>query len=307
MVPSASPVLYCPPTTKLDSRELLDRICVRPPYFALEALRCDDQDLLAEVQAELPRSAELGPIQGAELSRHAAIAGLCVAAMAQPDDQRRYYLAQRATYWGFANRAPYGSRITLRASLLDLTRREATARIHASAGGQPLAEVEVQYTILTDNAFARLFRSRERADIVGQPLDRMPPLPAGRLSREGDLWTRHIAEVPVAACAGHFERYPAMPVAILMGQLSQLAGLSLGQDQPFWIPQASVEAHDFCWAGEPVTFSARATTREGDLNHFACQAVASERTVGQMQLTLQRPTEKPAQQDIDGTFLTGTD
>jgi len=289
MFHTVAPVLNLPIEVNLDPSDLLRRICVRPPYFALQALQVDGSDLYAEVHAELPRSAELGPIQGAELSRHAAIAGLCVAALAQPNDQRRYYLAQRATYRGFANTASYGSRVTLQATLLDLTRREATARISASAGGHPLAEVEVQYTILTDNAFARLFRSRERPDVVGQPLDRMPPLPQGQLFQDGETWRRHIAEVPVAACAGHFERYPAMPVAILMGQLSQLAGLSLGQDQPFWIPQASVEAHDFCWAGEPVTFSARATTREGDLNHFACQAVASERTVGHMLLTLQRP------------------
>ncbi|MBB6015425.1 hypothetical protein HLB42_19020 (plasmid) [Deinococcus sp. D7000] len=291
MVPSASPVLCRPTSPRLDAHDLLGRICVRPPYFALDALRREDQDLLAEVQAELPPSAELGPIQGAELSRHAAIAGLCAAALAQPDDQRRYYLAQRAAYQGFASHAPYGARITLRAGLLDLTRREATARIQASAAGQPLAEVEVQYTILTDNAFARLFRSRERPDFVGQPLDRMPPLPAGELSLEDGTWTRHIAEVPAAACAGHFERYPAMPVAILMGQLSQLAGLSLGEGAPFWIPQASVEAHDFCWAGESVTFGARATAQEGERHLFACQAVASERTVGRMQLTLQRPAD----------------
>jgi hypothetical protein len=289
MVPSSSPVTHRPTPLSLEASELLGRICVRPPYFALEALRREDQDLLAEVQAELPRSAELGPIQGAELSRHAAIAGLCAAALAQPDDQRRYYLAQRATYQGFANHAPYGARITLRACLLDLTRRDATARIHASAGGQALADVEVQYTILTDNAFARLFRSREQPDFVGQRLDRMPLLPAGTLSRHGQTWTRHIAEVPAAACAGHFERYPAMPVAILMGQLSQLAGLSLGEGQPFWIPQASVEAHDFCWAGEPVTFSAQATHRHEARHHFTCQAVASERTVGHMSLSLQRP------------------
>ncbi|WP_075833404.1 hypothetical protein [Deinococcus marmoris] len=279
----------CPVTPQpVHPAELLRRICVRPPYFALEHLHLDGQDLLAEVQAELPQSAELGPIQGAELSRHAAIAGLCVAALAQPDDQRRYYLAQRARYRGFVGDAPYGSRVTLRATLLGLTRREATARIQAVAGGQPLAEVEVQYTILTDNAFARLFRSRERPEFVAQTLDRMPLLPEGHVSHSGDTWRRHISEVPAAACAGHFERYPAMPVAILMGQLSQLAGLSLGEGQPFWIPQATVETQDFCWAGESVTFEAQATAAQEPLHHFACRAVASDRTVGQTQLTLQR-------------------
>ncbi|MDV6375177.1 hypothetical protein [Deinococcus arenicola] len=267
------------------------RICVRPPYFALSRLHQREGDVLAEVRAELAQGAESGPIQAAELSRHGAILGLCAAALAQPDEQRRYYLAQRASYRGFMNASPYGAGVTLQATLLDLSRREATARIQATAGGQPVAELEVQYTILTDNAFARLFRSRERPDFVAQTVGQMPLLPEGQLSHVGDTWTRHIDEVPAAACAGHFERYPAMPVAILMGQLSQLAGLSLGEGQPFWVSQASVEAHDFCWAGEAVTFTARAAASQGPLSHFDCQAAASERTVGQMQLVLQRLVE----------------
>lgn len=289
----AAPVLDRP--EPLDLAALLGRICVRPPYFALERLHLGQDgpgqgEVVAEVRAELPPGPELGPIQGAELSRHAAIAGLCAAALAQPDAQRRYYLAQRATYQGWLSSAPYGATVTLRAALLNLTRREATARIRADAGGRLLAEVEVQYTILTDSAFGRLFHSRERQTPSAPLPERMPLLPAGLLSRDADTWTRHIDCVPAEACAGHFERYPAMPVAILMGQLSQLAGLSLG-GQPFWIPHATVEARDFCWAGEAVTFQARALSASGDgdgARHFSCQATASDRPVGQMHLTLQR-------------------
>ncbi len=291
MFHTVMPVPSCPIEPNLDRAGVLRRICVRPPYFALERMQLHSEELVAEVQAELPRSAELGPIQGAELSRHAAIAGLCVAALAQPDDQRRYYLAGRATYRGFESHAPYGSSVTLRATLLNLTRREATARIQASVGGVPLAELEVQYTILTDSAFDRLFRSRQRPDFVAQTVDRMPPLPEGQLSHVGDTWIRRIAEVPAEACAGHFDRYPAMPVAILMGQLSHLAGLSLGQGQPFWIRHAAVEARDFCWAGEPVAFEAEAGAHQGLQHEFTCRAEASGRTVGQMQLTLQRSAE----------------
>ncbi|WP_229752797.1 hypothetical protein [Deinococcus aerophilus] len=272
----------------LSTDRLLARICVRPPYFALSDLSAEAGRLNATARAELPRSQELGPIQGAELSRHAAIAGLCAAALAQADDQRRYYLAQKAQYTGFLNDAPYGSVITLQAELLNLSKREATARIEAFAGGKPLAVVEVEYTILTDSAFSRLFRSRARPEFSAEGLGRMPALPDGTIQRDGPRWIRRIGEVPVQACAGHFDRYPAMPVAILMGQLSQLAGLSLGGDQAFFIPHAEVVAHDFCWAGESATFEVEETSAQAANHVFACQAEAAGRTVGQMQLTLSR-------------------
>ncbi len=275
------------PRTQINSEVLLQRICVRPPYFALRDLHADDGLLTATASAELPRGAECGPMQGAELSRHAAIAGLCVAALAQTDDQRRYYLAQKATYHGVPNPAPYGATVTLRAELLSLSKREATARIHALADGQPLAVVEVLYTILTDSAFSRLFRSRQQPGFGAFTYPSMPALPLGDIVQRGDRWTRTIREVPQEACAGHFDRYPAMPVAILMGQLSQLAGRALGEGQAFHVAQAQVDARDFCWAGESATFEVEAQGREGARTVFDCLASASDRTVGQMQLTLE--------------------
>jgi hypothetical protein len=56
--------------------------------------------------------------RAAELSRHAAIAGLCVEALGLQDHDRRYYLAKQAWYEGFENDVPHGAPIDLCARLL---------------------------------------------------------------------------------------------------------------------------------------------------------------------------------------------
>ncbi|GMA14321.1 hypothetical protein E5F05_02175 (plasmid) [Deinococcus metallilatus] len=271
-------------STPVDEAALLSRICVRPPYFALGDLSSSGETFSAKISAGLPQGAEVGPMQGAELSRHTAIAGLCSAALAQGDGKRRYYLAQQAWYEGFPSDAPYGAPVTLQAHLDALTKRAARATIRASVSGAPLARLEVEYTILTEAAFDRLFQSRRQPTSGAAALG---ALPTGRLERRGSTLIRSVERVPTEACAGHFEHYPALPVAILMGQLADLAGFELGNGQvPYRVVRASVEAQDFCWAGEAARFEVTPTESQGDLHMFACRAYANDRLTGNMQLTL---------------------
>lgn len=289
-VPFTGPIPVKP--ARVEEEALLSRICVRPPYFALREMAFDGETFAAQVRAEVPQGAELGPIQGADLSRHAAIAGLCRAALAQGDDKRRYYLAQQAWYEGHPSDAPYGSPVTLRASLADLSKRSARASIEATAQGAPLARLEVEYTVLTEAAFERLFQSRRRPTPESGAMAALPP---GHIERRGATLARALDHVPAEACAGHFEHYPAMPVAILMGQLAQLAGMGLGDGPvPYRVVRGRVEAQDFCWAGEPARFEVTPTAGDGGLHTFRCTAHASGRLTGSMDLTLQ-PVELAAQ------------
>jgi 3-hydroxymyristoyl/3-hydroxydecanoyl-(acyl carrier protein) dehydratase len=271
--------------TSVRRSDLLDRICVRPPYFALEHLGYHDQVFTALATSRAGQHPEYGPMPGAEISRHAAIAGLCAAALSQPDDQRRYYLAQEARYIGTLNRAPAGTPVRLTAELLTLDKRQARAAITAEAGGDALARVEVLYTVLTDSAFSRLFRSRHQPQFVSAHIDRLPGLPPGIIQRLGNKLVREIEQIPAEACAGHFEGYPAMPVAILMGQLAQLAGEAFGGR--FHIREASVQASDFCWAGEAARFEVTPERVTALHTTYACAAYANDRTIGQMQLVLE--------------------
>lgn len=266
--------------------DLLERICVRPPYFALHDLRIEEDVFCATAAAELAQGLEAGPMQAAEISRHGAIAGLCAAAQAQGDQQRRYYLAQEATYVGVPNEVDYGTPVTLRAQVLDLNKRQAQVQIRVVAAGQDVAALEVLYTILTDSAFSRLFRSRHQPGFGDELQTELATLPRSGLSRQGEGLVQQIDRVPEHACAGHFDGYPAMPVAILMGQLAQLAGQTL--ESGFYVARAQVQARDFCWAGESARFVVQPVMQTGGQVVFECEAQSNDRTVGQMRLFLDR-------------------
>lgn len=216
-------------------------------------------------------------MSSAEISRHAAIAGLCVAALTQSDDDRRFYLAQRADYRGVFNPAPYGSRVQFVATLERLDKRAARSCISVSAAGEPLAQLEVDYTILTEYAFKRLFRTRYRPSSPQAEMDNRLP---GVQSVQGGRALHDLAALPEAACAGHFADYPALPVALLMGQLGVTAS-SLMTSERWRGSRAVVNATDLCWAGERVRFEvAHAETQpEPGRESFNCRVVAAERLV----------------------------
>jgi len=268
--------------------DLLSRICVRPPYFALHDVRLEGLELHATAYAESPAPLEVGPMPAAELGRHAAIVGLSLAALSQADGARRYYLARRAECRYVPNPAPYGAPVRFVGRLLALDKRASKAAVVATAEGAPLASFEIDYTVLTASAFERLFRIRSRPT---------PPAPSpyGRLlatewRETADHGEQVVEEVPVGACVGHFDGYPALPVAVVMGQLSYLAGQLHGE--PYRVLRGEVEASDLVWAGERAVFTAM---RAGVGGHpevpgaarYRCQASAGDRVIGAMTLWLE--------------------
>lgn len=280
-----------PRSRDLARDEVLRRICVRPPYFALRDLRLETaahgEVLIANVSAEHTPNNETGPIQGAELSRHAAIAGLCAAASAQADSDRRYYLARQAWYTGFDSRAPYGTPIQIRAEILGQDKRQARALVTATVLDEPVCRLEVVYTILAEAAFERLFRSRR---METPDFERFGQVPLGAVERDGDAWIRRVQSVTLESCAGHFQNYPAMPVAVLMHQLKNLAGHAMlnGDTGQFRVVRADVEAADFCWAGETVTFSVTPEAQSERQMTFGCTVTANDRRAANMVVTLER-------------------
>ncbi|WP_420593761.1 hypothetical protein [Deinococcus sp.] len=266
---------------QFDRANLLSRICVRPPYFALQNLHADDGTFWATATAEQPVTSETGPMQASEISRHGAICGLCTVALSFTDDERRYYLAQDAKYQGFANAAPYGSVVSFEARLLEKNKRQATAEIIVTSSGHALAHLRVTYTILQEASFKRLFRSRYSPTFSDFQWNRMPDPPAGEFSVSNETSIMTLKTVPEEACAGHFEHYPAMPVAVLMGQLGLVA--SREYDQPYRVESATMTASDFCWAGECVRFEVTPSSERG---MYQCMALASDKIVSEMTLRL---------------------
>ena len=273
---------------RIEEREILKRVCVRPPYFNLEALRWDGDAFQAMATAEMPPFGERGPMAAAELGRHAAIVGLCRAALSQADDRRRYYLARRAACTYLAMSLPYGSPVEFEARLLVLDKRQAQASIGAFIAGERIAEFAVSYSVLNEATFERLFSQRRGSRDVATMTSPYTRLLHHAFER-GPAWAEQRFTVPASACQGHFDGYPALPVAILMGQLSYLAGqLVGGQAQPYQVLEGHIEAADLCWAGEEIALRAERVAERGLEQTYLCTATVGGRDVGRMTLRLER-------------------
>jgi 3-hydroxymyristoyl/3-hydroxydecanoyl-(acyl carrier protein) dehydratase len=266
----------------IPSQHVLQRICVRPPYFALEDLSLEGERLTAYTRAETPIELEPAPMSAAELGRHAAISGLSLVALLQKDDDRRYYLAQRAECDYFKSEAPFGSRVKFEAKLLEMDKRAARVTVEASLEDQAIAQFTISYSILTERTFERLF-ARYQKPTYPTPSPYAKPL--SETYERGELWAETKVTIPAWACVGHFDGYPALPVAMLMSQLSYLAGQIMGQ--PYFVPKGLVEANDLCWADKEVTFRADLVAIEGITARFSCTASLEGRIVGEMSVWLE--------------------
>jgi hypothetical protein len=263
-------------------RELAGRICVRPPYVALRDTSWDGGEFSALASAEFPTSLEVGPMSAAERGRHGAIAGLCALAMSQPDSARRYYLAQKASYRGYFSRASYGASIRFSAHVEELSKRFGRATIGATVldSAEKLMDLSVDYLVLPEPTFERLFREHRQATPSGQQL----ALPHALRSAPG---VRTIPSLPASLCLGHFDHFPALPLAILIWELTQMAGEMFAS--PYWIPEARLSADSLCWAGRPVRFEVAPSSSSLHEGRYATRAVNAQEVVAEMQLALAAP------------------
>ncbi len=267
---SALSQLTLPPSSPVSLTNLLDRICVRPPYFALQQLHRAGDTLHATAPTELALGLEQAPIGAAEMGRHGAILGLCAAALTQSDDSRRYYLAHKASFIGHPV-AIEAHEVRFSARLSYLDKRKAAAQVFVRADDVLLGELSIDYTVLTENAFAWMFRSRQQLGVQTPGYDAEL---AGSWRYGQDDITFSVPEIPLAVCSGHFDAYPALPVAVLMSYLVRLGGRLVGG--PYRSVYGEMKADDLCWASAGVRFEVERTHCEGDLHHFKGFAISEE-------------------------------
>jgi hypothetical protein len=271
-------------TPNLSRQEVLTRICVRPPYYALKNERFIDNVFSAEAKAELAQGLALGPMRPGDISRHAAIAGSCAIALQQRDEQRRFYLAMKATYQGFLTPEPYGSKVQFSATVREFDKRQAKADIRAYVGTSLLAILEVTYSILPVALFERLNTQRRRTTV---PLESLKPVGDYPVQWRGDTGIKIIPHVPASACAGHFDDFPAAPVALLMDQLAHIAERSLGTAS--YIARGEVTSANLCWAGDTATFTMLKQHQNHTETYFTGGIQSRETEVGTIKLWMCAP------------------
>ena len=295
---------------ELSRTELFERICVRDPYFALREVRVmGPGEVTAQVPVEQEPHGEASPLMAAEVGRHMAILGSCAASLLHKGGQH-FYLARRASlerlHEGPLPKATGLLRGTARAEFKE--RRTASAStLLSSADGQPLFAMSVDYNVLSSAAFQRLFQGA-RQELRRAPRGERPggepgefaaqrrnpysePLPLESLEREGECLRATLGPVSADLCKGHFAMYPVLPVAMVMGGLSGVAGMLLRQlvGNPaarYLVTRGEVRAESLVYAGETVLFDAQRQGVRGRDHFFDCWASVAGRVVGVVQLTL---------------------
>ncbi|QNP68857.1 hypothetical protein IAG44_04910 [Streptomyces roseirectus] len=245
------------------THDLTSRICVSPPYFALDGLHSPAPGTaVARFPVEMPTGRQAVPLGVAETGRHLAILGLCAAAGLVDGLGRRYYLAREA--WAtFAPPCEWPAKMReaegeARAEFL--TPRRAVADTHVVGTGRiDLATMRVRYDVLTERVFRRFFSPPGHRTPSPPHNPYRSPLPLRTVFCAPDSMTAELDVVP-ELCAGHFEGAPMLPVAFAAQALTALWDLLL-DDLPEtrerrWAPRSvSLSADDMARAGERATLT----------------------------------------------------
>ncbi|AQA20947.1 hypothetical protein BTZ20_0751 [Rhodococcus sp. MTM3W5.2] len=205
---------------------LLNRICVRAPYFALQDFVVpSDGTVTCNFPTEVDPGDE-GPITMAELARHSAIAGLCAVASSFDDGDRRYYLARTGTMTRLSDTAYVpGAAISAKATGALTSQRTAKAQCTVTMGGRSEVRMEIGYSVFTESAFDKFFGYLRRDTDDHLPSNPYStPMPMQDVHVETSSATA-VSSVSPEQCIGHFSGYPAMPIAYLLSAKFELGAI----------------------------------------------------------------------------------
>jgi len=268
----------------------LRRICVQKPYNRLENLApFGGAGVAASVTFEAPVGLEAGYLASAEIGRHLAILGSCALARNNPSDERHYYLAHRALLRRFT--APHvrqGEPLRLVAVPFEKDSADVELRDHRD---QVIASLSVDYRLLSGRLFARLFRAhfRDASASSDAPSPYGTPVPFEGETHAVDSAHALLSEVTPALCAGHFQEYPALPVAILMDGINRLACAHLfrSTSKEIALATCAVKAEQLAFAGESLQFSVKRTfeTHQSAIYHGSVTRASDGTVFGEAALS----------------------
>ena len=236
--------------TRLDTpikEQVLTRVGVSEPYFDLHDLRFSRERLLATARATFAQSKEVGPMQMAEVCRHASVAGASIVAWRQRDALKRYCLLEALTLRAHNNLTGYGTPADFSAKVVGLTATTAQTSVSVSVNGSPLAELELNYRILKEDEFKETFKDKfHKSAPYARPIWTMLNTP---LIREGLATSRKLSVHP-ASCQGHFDGYPALPLPLVVGEFVNQAASRL--NGPYRCTEIHLQAEALCWANDKL-------------------------------------------------------
>jgi hypothetical protein len=143
----------------------------------------------------------------------------------------------------------------------------------------------VDYIVLPEATFERLYRGHRQPTEATERLS----LPECVRTSPG---ARVIPAVPLSLCAGHFDGFPALPLAIVLRELVDMSGELVAK--PHWVDEAFIEARDLCWAGQAARFEASLEPQpllDNGRSRYECRALSGARSLADLDLLLSPPLQ----------------
>ncbi len=241
----------------INDQDLTKLIEVTSPYFALTNITIEtDGYITAEFQTEMTEHEEIPCISLSEVGRHIAILGSLAMAKENPVKEKHYYLACDAWFDRLHSQAIDTKNFKIRAKVLDINKKGGT--IHGqlfASDGTLTYNSEVTYATINYKIFERKFRSKYISHI---PENKKNPYTQRTLlifeNRTKETFSAYTDTIQPEDCLGHFDNYPAMPVARISGAMFEASGnhynLLRNSREKYCIKRVEMHANSFIFAGE---------------------------------------------------------
>lgn len=275
---------------------IFDYIEVTPPYFALENLRQNEEGfILAKIPIQQPLDMEVGYISTAEAGRHLAILGSCSVAMSNSHKSKHYYLAYHAEYFNKAAQENYEilNYINAVAKGKLINKRTAISECFMLKDNNIIATLKVLYHVISENIFEKIYKNFQIHTNFDETLNPYEiAMPIQNISIINRKLTASLGEILASNCYGHFQRFPAMPVAILSSSLNRASGYLLKEilqqnDFKYIVRSVIVKAENLAFAGEIVNLEVEFLNSHDNNYVFRGKAIAnSTKEVGDLLITL---------------------
>jgi hypothetical protein len=282
--------------------DLKDLICVSAPYLALENIQLLPSGIVqAEVQAENLLSGEATWISAPEAGRHLAILGSCALALQNPQKEKHYYLATHALVErakdlnGILGKNRSAAPLLLQAAALHLDLAQKKGKCSTkicTPAGQLIFSIEVSYQVLKGTLFQKLFQKHMIPDLhtkLPNPYTANPAIT--ELLYVDDRLSANLGVVQASQCIGHFDKYPALPIAILCAGMARLGGMHLQYklqqpDLQYAVKYADLSAFRLAFAHEEVRIASQfETEKDGEYTVLVTATDAQGLTLSTIRIT----------------------
>lgn len=302
--------------------QLTTLICVSKPYYALQDLQqLEDGKLQAEINVQNLTHGETTLISGSEAGRHLAILGSCALALENPIKSKHYYLANQA----FISRGKHDEailtaeplqaiRLILHAKVVFLDLAKKCAKVDCSIRtpeGELIFHLEVAYQVLKEELFQKLFRKGYIAHYEATPINPYTKTVEIEVtSFEDGILSGKLGVISADQCVGHFNHYPALPIAILSGGLSKLAAMHLkimfkNTGLKYALKRSTLSASRLAFAGEEVFLHSTfiAGTNTGEYTFYAKALNATGEDLGEIEITFDLMKNLMYQDDVSTHYF----